>query len=385
MKITFVSNFHNHHQIPLCDEFNLNKEVEFVFIATEKVPEERIRLGYQSEFRQYSYYREVGVDFTQTDAEQLCYESDVVIIGSASKNYVKRRLRHNKLTFLYSERFFKDGFWNHPGDIYRAFMMTTVYRFKPLYVLCASSYTAMDCRRILFGGKTLKWGYFPKTVIYDEGEIAISKKHDVLQLLWVGRMVEWKHPEVFLHICKRMKDCGIHFLADMIGTGELETKISQYIDENNLNENIFLKGSMPPDEVRKYMEKADVFLFTSDYREGWGAVLNEAMNSGCLIVACEEAGASDFLIEHEKNGFLYQDSSDEKQVFEFVKQIANNLESYDSVGMNAYHTIRDMWNAKTAAKRLYEFSHAFLNDRSLPEYGEGPMSQTSWKKGGLII
>ena len=32
------------------------------------------------------------------------------------------------------------------------------------------------------------------------------------------------------------------------------------------------------------MEKADIFLFTSDRREGWGAVANEAMNSACALV-----------------------------------------------------------------------------------------------------
>ncbi len=44
-------------------------------------------------------------------------------------------------------------------------------------------------------------------------------------------------------------------------------------------------GAMSPDKVRAYMERADVFLFTSDFNEGWGAVLNESMNSGCAVVA----------------------------------------------------------------------------------------------------
>ena len=33
------------------------------------------------------------------------------------------------------------------------------------------------------------------------------------------------------------------------------------------------------------MEQADIYLFTSDRNEGWGAVANEAMNSACAMVA----------------------------------------------------------------------------------------------------
>ena len=44
-------------------------------------------------------------------------------------------------------------------------------------------------------------------------------------------------------------------------------------------------GALKPADVRKEMERADIFLFTSDYKEGWGAVLNEAMNARCAIVA----------------------------------------------------------------------------------------------------
>ena len=48
MKVVFVSNFLNHHQLPFCEEMikRLGKE-NFKFIATEKIPDERIKLGYE--------------------------------------------------------------------------------------------------------------------------------------------------------------------------------------------------------------------------------------------------------------------------------------------------------------------------------------------------
>lgn len=47
MKIVFVSNFLNHHQLPLCKAFAGMPHVEFHFIAAEPVPEMRLKLGYR--------------------------------------------------------------------------------------------------------------------------------------------------------------------------------------------------------------------------------------------------------------------------------------------------------------------------------------------------
>ena len=68
-------------------------------------------------------------------------------------------------------------------------------------------------------------------------------------------------------------------------------------------------GAMSPDEVRAYMERADVFLFTSDFNEGWGAVLNESMNSGCAVVASHAIGSVPFLIKDGVNGLIYENGN----------------------------------------------------------------------------
>lgn len=63
---------------------------------------------------------------------------------------------------------------------------------------------------------------------------------------------------------------------------------------------------MPSKDIRQYMANADIYLFTSDFNEGWGAVLGEAMSAGCAVVASHGIGAVPFLVEHGKNGLIYQ-------------------------------------------------------------------------------
>ena len=78
------------------------------------------------------------------------------------------------------------------------------------------------------------------------------------------------------------------------------------IREKKLEDCVHMLGAMSPDEVRKHMEQANIFLFTSDRNEGWGAVLNEAMNSGCAVVASHAIGSVPYLIKNGNNGYIYE-------------------------------------------------------------------------------
>lgn len=57
------------------------------------------------------------------------------------------------------------------------------------------------------------------------------------------------------------------------------------------------------------MKRCQLHVFTSNYLEGWGAVVSEAMNSGCCVVANRQIGAVPFLIEDGVNGKSYPDGS----------------------------------------------------------------------------
>ncbi len=373
MTITFVSNFLNHHQIPLCDAFVAIPDVEFKFIATEKVPDDRIRLGYKYEFDHLSYYREAIEEKDIQTAEKLCYDSDTVIIGSAPISFVRQRLKEKKLTFTYNERWFKKGFWNHPGDVWRAIRDFTLTGNENFYQLCASAYTAADSNRILaFPGRKFRWGYFPEVRKYSDINNLMKWKRSA-SILWVARLIELKHPEVPIYIAKRLKDEGYQFELNMIGSGELEDYLKRLISKNNLKDNVRMLGSMSPEDVREHMQLSQIFLFTSDRNEGWGAVLNEAMNSGCAVVASHAIGSVPYLVRHGENGYIYS-SGNNDELFYYVKKLLSSDIMCEKMGKNAYLTISDMWNANVAAGRLYAFAKAKLNGGLFPIPKNGPFS-----------
>ena len=113
-------------------------------------------------------------------------------------------------------------------------------------------------------------------------------------------------------------------------------------------------GYLSPDAVREKMLDSDIFLFTSDYREGWGAVLNEAMNSGCAVVASSGIGAVPFLLRHKHNGMVYR-CNQEKEMFSYVKELLEQPSLRESLGLNAYETVHQKWNAAYGVSRLLRF------------------------------
>ena len=46
MKIAFISNYLTHHQLPFCNAIMKMDNIDFVFIATEPIDEERVKMGY---------------------------------------------------------------------------------------------------------------------------------------------------------------------------------------------------------------------------------------------------------------------------------------------------------------------------------------------------
>jgi len=120
------------------------------------------------------------------------------------------------------------------------------------------------------------------------------------------------------------------------------------------------------------MEKCHIHLFTSNYLEGWGAVVNEGMNSGCVEVVNVQVGAAPYLIRHGENGLVYPQDRYEKME-ELVLDLLEHWEERKKMGYAAYETIRDVWNAEHAAEELLRFSRGLLRGEIVPAK-IGPLS-----------
>jgi len=104
----------------------------------------------------------------------------------------------------------------------------------------------------------------------------------------VGRLSKVKGYERLLKIHKQLIDEGFAHAIMIIGEGKEREVLSNYIDDNNLQDSVFLLGYK--ENPYKYISKADLFICSS-YAEGYSTVVSEAVICGVPVLSTDVSGA----------------------------------------------------------------------------------------------
>lgn len=374
MKLVFFSNFLNHHQTPICDEFYSILGEDFTFVSTINTPSVFLENGYP-DCRNVPYnFKSYESDRHLQKAVKFAQQADVVIIGGGPElNYFDNIcLKQDNIMFRYSERIFKRGFSSllSPRALYLNFMFHTRHRNKNVYMLCASAFASVDFNIILaYPKKMFRWGYF--TSVQERNIDSIIERRTeskVFKIMWVARFIDWKHPEMPIRLAATLKRMNINFQLNMIGTGELLPSSSRLISRLGLVNDVNLLGSIPNNEVKNMMLDTDIFTFTSDRNEGWGAVLNEAMSSGCAVVASNKIGAAPFLIKNKENGMLFKS----RNQVDFQNKVISLIEDEEmrvKISKKAYESMSKVWAPKNAAVNFIQLVNSVNNNATPPLQG----------------
>lgn len=398
MKVTFVSNYINHHQIPFCEAMvKALGEGNFTFLQTMRMEKERLDMGWEDLSDEIPYVKRFHDD--EEEAKDLLMTSDVVLFGWAPEvgRIIETRVATGGLTFCISERLYKDGQWkavSPRGQIAKRRAYTR-FRKAPYYLLSAGAYVGSDFSLVgAFPDKKLCWGYFPPLYRYgqtqlDEIKQKVRKKsgRPVTQILWAGRFVDFKHPETAVRLAKDLKDLGETFELHIAGGGEREEELKHEASLSGVADRVVFHGYLPPKKIRTLMEEAQIFVFTSDAGEGWGAVVNEAMNSGCAVVAGTEAGCVPWLIGNGVNGLLYTRCEYDELVAQ-VRRLLRSDPLCARLGRMAKQSIDTLWNADVAARRLIWLCGELLKGYELSELelpARGPIARDPEMKPYLKV
>jgi glycosyltransferase involved in cell wall biosynthesis len=356
----------------------IDADVEFFFVQTMPMEQKRIQMGWGVDESAYPYVVRYYEDPDR--ARELILGSDVTLFGWTEDQITdleQQRLSSGKLSFRISERIYREGQWKmlSPRGLVKKYHEHYKFRRSPVYLLCTGAYVASDFNLIgSYPGKMMKWGYFPDASAkepFEKGELS-----DEIKLCWAGRLIELKHPEFAIQAAHKLDQKGYNFKLDIVGDGPLKASLEDMVKELHLEGKVNLLGSKAPSEVLEVMRGADIFLFTSNYLEGWGAVVNEAMQSGCAVVASREAGAVPFLIQDGVNGLSYSKGSFD----EFCGRLLSLMDEPGRIrelGKRAADTINNTWNAKKAAAELIRFCREYEAGKEPLMAADGPMSRAA--------
>ena len=118
-------------------------------------------------------------------------------------------------------------------------------------------------------------------------------------MIYVGRLEKVKRVMDLVPIVKNIPDENIKLL--IIGKGSLENELQKKINENKLNDRIFLIGEKDQDWLSKCLPNCSCFLATHT-----GRALAEATFAGLPIVAYNIDWHSE-IIKNGINGYLVKE------------------------------------------------------------------------------
>ena len=286
MKITFFSNYLNAHQLPLALAFDSMQGVEYTCVSLTfgggNVGRTNLDHDYSFVVRAYDGEAEA------TEAMRHALEDDIVVFQhmDGHEEYVRARAATEKPFFRATERLLKRGNWWRwmPPKIYRTWSWFTRYKNSPMKVLCISGYAADDLSKFGFPvDKCLKWAYFPQV-----DSAPVEARESLLQrdvvLSSAQRLVSWKRVDLQVRLAAKLKEAGIAFRLYIAGDGPDRDSLEVMAKGLDVDAEVAFLGTLSREDASRLMRKSDIFLSTSNRKEGWGG--NRQRSYGLRLRPC---------------------------------------------------------------------------------------------------
>lgn len=161
-------------------------------------------------------------------------------------------------------------------------------------LLALSDASLNELREIGIGSKKLRrFSYWVNLDLFKPFGDRVSLRQEFglknsFSVLFVGRLTELKGVRHLVSVAKKLPEIEFIF----IGTGPL----ADFLDrEAHVVRNIKFMGAVPNQGLNRYYNAADVLCITSQYEEGFGRVVMEAVACGIPVVGSNKGGLKEAL------------------------------------------------------------------------------------------
>lgn len=188
------------------------------------------------------------------------------------------------------------------------------------------------------------FGYFPKLDKKLKNKKAF--KSSKLSFVFVGQLIARKRIDILIRYLSYLNhNYKGKFTFNIIGDGFLKNKLIKNIKQYN-NPDIIHHGLIDDNrKIDKIYSDSQILFICSDF-DGWGAVVNEALNHSLLILSSRFVYSSKFLVRPMFNGFIF-DNNKVEELFTFSDKIFSKKINLSQFRYNS-SIIYEEWNNKNA-------------------------------------
>ncbi|WP_165021601.1 glycosyltransferase [Dysgonomonas sp. ZJ279] len=192
--------------------------------------------------------------------------------------------------------------WVHTDMLVNPWTQGLVYSSIDKERKAYSKYEKVICvSRTVSQSVNAKFGIKANTIYnpIDSDEIVSKSKEKVslpiksrLRIVTIGRLVEQKGYDRLLKVINELKNEGCDFELWILGDGPEKEGLADYIDKNNLNDDVKLWGFIS--NPYPYMLASDIFVCSSRC-EGYSTVVTEALILGLPVITTLCSGMKELL------------------------------------------------------------------------------------------
>ena len=274
---------------------------------------------------------------------------------------IRRRLAAKKLCLTYSERRFKKPV--HLAALHYHLVRPLLQAYgvnSPFcHYLAIGAYAAWDQRRIgMFKGRQWTFGYFAPVP-----NVLAVKPTDGVTMCWAGEMTLRKRAADLLAALAAVRASGRSATCFLAGDGPERPRLEEQMRTLGLERTVVFLGRVGYEELQRLLRRVHIVPFTSDYTEGWGMVINEAMAAGCCVIASLGAGATRVLLDTEDRGLTYE-PGDRAALAAHLIHCIDNPTQVAAKGHDAWRWLLEHWSPAVAADRLVGLVEQLLEGKA---------------------
>jgi glycosyltransferase involved in cell wall biosynthesis len=226
------------------------------------------------------------------------------------------------------------------------------FAFRNTKTILLSKYLYVDIQKYVNQDDVF---YCPNGIPYGlPSKIELSKKPgEPFRILFLSNMMKDKGVFVLLEACERLKKDGHNFKCDLVGdwTDICPATFEKEVSGKGLNKEVFAYGKKYGEEKNRFYSSADVFVFPT-LNETFGLVILEAMQFSLPVIATEEGGIPDLVVDGE-TGFLFP-KKDALILADKIRTLISNPQLGAKMGAAAKKRFENLFTLERFEKNLVE-------------------------------
>jgi len=313
--LMLIAPFNNPHIVPFYEQVALSEKFDSTRVSLKPISNDRKRLGWKEMENNNHWlqpWRSIQERFKYY--KRLITADIVVFPGFFHTRFLPfdhliRRVTLRK-TLLWSEPFLDHPRSKQESKFKRLLrrVILTPFNTSKYYFLAMGAGAESDYRKIGMS----RWNYrqflFTVQTNPKPTESIVTAKDGVRKIVFSGSLTHRKGVDLLMKAVSLISKEKTPYHLTILGDGPMRQQLEIMTVELGIHDSVSFIGAKPIDEVRDILLQQDLLVLPSRF-DGWGAVVNEAMECSLAVITSDQVGARRPLIVEGHNGYVFKSDS----------------------------------------------------------------------------